>query len=94
MSVFLKRGKWWGRKENGQTQRFKTEAEAYEFTGEKPPKPEKPKKVAKPTLGVKNAPKKEIKQETVNQEISSEETTSTYKTTPLRFSKGYGKKKV
>lgn len=88
MSVFLKRGTWWGRKDSGQTKRFKTEAEAYEFTGEKPPKAEKPKKVVKPTLGVKNASKEKDSPKV------SKEKADTYEQETILFGKSYGKKKI
>jgi len=65
MSVFLKRGKWWGRKESGESKRFNTEEEAYTFTGEVKPVPKRrkpkktftttPKKVVKPiSTSIKN----------------------------------------
>ena len=100
MSVFLKRGKWWGRKGDGECKRFDTEAEAYAFTGDEAPKKErpatkrkkapKPKKVEKFTLGEADA----TQEESNTEEESSSEETSTYEQETVFFGKSYGKKKI
>lgn len=88
---FQKRGKWWARKEDGETKRFATLEEANAFLGVE--------EDAKPRISLADIKRERQEKQSAEKEKSDEkkdgkEEASTYKQKTVFFGKSYGEKEV
>ena len=88
---FQKRGKWWARKEDGETKRFATLEEANAFLGIE--------EDAKPRFSLADIKREQQEKESAKKEKSdakkgSKEETGTYKQKTVFFGKSYGEEEI